>query len=62
MLAALQVLEDQVTKPVKEVKKRGYKPSGKDRPLDTEDDQARRTELDPLLWARQKRNMPLERR
>lgn len=34
-----EVVADQLATPAKEVKKRGYKPSGKDRPLDLEDDQ-----------------------
>lgn len=34
-----EVAANQLASPVKEVRKRGYKPSGKDRPLDLEDDQ-----------------------
>ena len=34
-----EVVAGELSKPAKEVKRRGYKPSGKDRPLDLEDDQ-----------------------
>lgn len=34
-----EVTAGELSKPAKEVKRRGYKPSGKDRPLDLEDDQ-----------------------
>jgi hypothetical protein len=34
-----EVVAGELSKPAKEVRRRGYKPSGKDRPLDLEDDQ-----------------------
>ena len=37
-----QVLEAQLATPAKEVRQRGYKPSGKDQPLEMDDDQVGR--------------------
>ena len=34
-----EVVAGELAKPAKEVKRRGYKPNGRDRPLDLEDDQ-----------------------
>ena len=46
MSAGREVLPDQLGHPAKEVKRRGYKPSGKDRALDLEDDQVGKRHLD----------------